>query len=214
MGKTCLKGTSLAGAGGFEPPIAGPKPAALPLGYAPALVEVGGFEPPSENILASASTSLARVFFLGPRAPTGRIAWAQAPQVLAPGSGAGAQGASLLPSRPAIPRRRGDRGRPTPSSGRKRERKRSRHLFCRPVVLGANGSSACYLGLDVPVESGHPHSYIIPPSSLRSLPTGYHRAWRTFGKNCALGWRKRGKSSPRNSCGWIASSTTALIRGL
>jgi len=130
-------------------------------------VEVGGFEPPSENILASASTSLARVFFLGPRAPTGRIAWAQAPQVLAPGSGAGAQGASLLPSRPAIPRRRGDRGRPTPSSGRKRERKRSRHLFCRPVVLGANGSSACYLGLDVPVESGHPHSYRLyhPPFS-------------------------------------------------
>src|SRR5262245_7584707 len=28
-------GGSLVGAGGFEPPIAGPKPAALPLGYAP-----------------------------------------------------------------------------------------------------------------------------------------------------------------------------------
>ena len=29
-----------AGAGGFEPPITGPKPAALPLGYAPVLDEV------------------------------------------------------------------------------------------------------------------------------------------------------------------------------
>ncbi len=29
------EGSSMAGAGGFEPPITGPKPAALPLGYAP-----------------------------------------------------------------------------------------------------------------------------------------------------------------------------------
>jgi len=40
----------------------------------PPVVEVAGVEPASENPLASASTSLARVFVLGPHAPTGGIA--------------------------------------------------------------------------------------------------------------------------------------------
>src|SRR5919204_3750437 len=31
------EGVVMAGAGGFEPPVTGPKPAALPLGYAPSL---------------------------------------------------------------------------------------------------------------------------------------------------------------------------------
>ena len=42
------------------------------------LVEVAGFEPASENTVGSASTSLSRVFDVGPRAPTGRIARPQA----------------------------------------------------------------------------------------------------------------------------------------
>ena len=70
------RGTALLEAApGFEP---GNKGFAVPrlcrLATPPRLVEVGGVEPPSENPLASASTSLARVLVLGRRAPTGGIA--------------------------------------------------------------------------------------------------------------------------------------------
>jgi len=70
--------------------------------------------------------------------------------------------ASPLRSRPTIPHGRGDRGRLTPLvQGVSGNVSVVGTYFAVPVVLGANGSSACYLGLDVPVESGHPHASFI-----------------------------------------------------
>ena len=68
------------------------------------LVEVAGFEPASGNTVGSASTSLARVFAVGPCAPTGRIARSPASLDVAwPAGGAPAKLARLVHA-PKAPR--------------------------------------------------------------------------------------------------------------
>jgi hypothetical protein len=72
-----------------------------------AMVEVGGVEPPSENLSAKASTCLADVLILPPRNPIGRALDGQPVGFRPAGPGPGSTGLAYLSDALTLPGRRG-----------------------------------------------------------------------------------------------------------
>src|SRR5215216_5954889 len=123
-----------AGAPGFEPGIAGPKPAALPLGYAPRIV---GYRP-----LKSATTRFASVRRPNGKAGGPRWSASQAtPQHLATPQGSSDIDLSSLPRLGSLPSG-GPPAEPVSLDGRHRKRRLSTWL--RPKDRRVSTSQVCH----------------------------------------------------------------------